>query len=129
MLSAEQNRLARQTQRLFRERVGALTKASLDAIEKAIAKGDAQTSRWMLEKVGLENFARQIFEQEVNPVLHPEDLTTIIDEMAERRVDEFLRQKGIGPMERLRLQPTLKAKELESLKDEYGMGNDDKESP
>lgn len=101
-----------------------LIRASIDEIGRAIARGDAQSARWLLDRVDFAILAKQIFEQEVNPTLAPESMTAIVDEIAEARIDEFFRQKGIGPLERLRLGPALKEKVAGDLREEYP-GTDD----
>ena len=126
-LNIERNKLSRRTMQLFREQMAAMTNAALGEISAAIRRGDTPTARWLLERIDIGTFAKKMFEREANPALFPEELEAILDEMADYRVDEFFRRKGIGPTERLCLQPTLKAKELESLKGEYRMGNDAKE--
>lgn len=101
------------------------TVSAVNEVGKAILRGDIATSKWLLEKVGIENFARQIFEQSVNPVLRPEDIATIIDELALMRVNEFLTAKGVSPLERLRLREALTAKEAEALRREFGKDSEE----
>lgn len=72
---------------------------AVNEVGKAIARGDVSAAKWLLERLGIDAFARQTFQQSVDPVILPEDTSTIIDEMAAKRVDEFLTSKGVGALE------------------------------
>ena len=125
-LNIERNRLARATMGAYQKWMSKATVSAINEVGKQL-RGDIATSKWLLEKVGIENFARQIFEQAVNPTLAPEDLATIIDTIAEENVDAFLTAKGVSPLERLRLREALTAKEEEALREECGAGDDAEE--
>jgi hypothetical protein len=98
----------------------AMTEAAFAGVSAAIKRGDAATARWWLDSIGIDEAAKKIFEQAVNPTLYPENTEGILDEMAAGRVDAFLTAKGIGPLERLRLREAMTAKEAEALREEHG---------
>jgi hypothetical protein len=105
----------------------AMTEAAFAGVSAAIKRGDAATARWWLDSIGLDEAAKKIFEQSVNPTLYPEDTEGILDEMAAGRVDEFLTAKGIGALERLRLREAMTAREAECLKGEQSNPKPEKE--
>jgi len=128
-LNAEQNRVARAAMNTYQKWMTKATASAVNEVGKAIMRGDLATSRWLLEKVGIENFAKLIFEQTVSPVLAPEDTGAVIDVMAGENVDAFLTEKGVSPLERLRLREALTAKEAEALRREFGAGADSPKAP
>jgi hypothetical protein len=98
----------------------AMTEAAFVGVSAAIKRGDAATARWWLDSIGIDEHAKKIFEQTVNPEIHPEGLAEVIDEMAAQRVDEFLTAKGIPAIEKLRVKEAMTARESEVLKKEHG---------
>lgn len=102
----------------------AMTEAAFAAVSAALKRGDSRAAMWWLTSIGIDEHAKKIFEQTVNPEIYPEGLGAVIDELAAQRVDEFLVAKGVLPLERLRIREAMTAKELEALNDEYDKGND-----
>jgi hypothetical protein len=119
-LNIARNELVRATMEKFRERAARLTDAALAGVAAAIKRGDAATARWWLERAGIDEVAQRLFQQTVDPVILPEDVNAIYDEMAAVRVDAYLTAKGIGALERLRLREAMTAKEAEALREEPG---------
>lgn len=122
-LNIEQNKLVRTTMLEFSKRMATLTDAAFHGVSEAIKRGDAATARWWMDNIGINEIAKQIFQTTVDPDILPEELGAILDSMAGERVNEFLKNKD--PIQRLRFRDAMKAKELESLKSEYGTGDDD----
>ena len=125
-LNAEQNRIARAAMNTYQKWMTKATASAVNEVGKAIMRGDVSTAKWLLEKVGIENFAKLIFEQTVSPVLAPEDTGAVVDVMAGENVDAFLAAKGVSPLERLRLREGLTAKEAEALREGIGKDSDEK---
>ena len=117
------NELARETMIRFREKMATLTDAAFHGVSEAIKRGDAATARWWMDNIGINEIAKQIFQKTVDPDILPEEPEAVLDSMAGERVDGFLR--GKDPIQRLRYRDAMKTKELESLKSEYGAGDDD----
>lgn len=120
-LNIARNELARATMATYQKWMTRAMATAVNEVGKAILRGDVAMSKWLLERLGIDGLAKQMFQQAVDPVIQPEDLNTVIDEMAAKRVDEFLTEKGVSPLERLRLREALTLKEAEALKAE----NDD----
>lgn len=119
-LNVEQDGVAKAAMDTYKKWMARATASAANEVGKAIVRGDVSTAKWLLEKVGIENFARQIFEQSVNPTLHPGDVDGVIVSMAGENVDAFFESKSIGPLERLRLREALVRKESAALKAESG---------
>ena len=119
-LNIAMNRQARLTMQTYQKWMTRALATAVNEVGKAIVRGDVTTAKWLLEKLGIDGFAKQAFQQAVDPVILPEETPAIIDEMAAERVDEFLTAKGVSPLERLRLHEALTAKEAEALRKEHG---------
>ncbi|MHB8939862.1 MAG: hypothetical protein ACYC7K_00450 [Desulfobacteria bacterium] len=117
-LNKERNRLASQIMARLRTRMITLTGAAFDGVASALKRGDSRVAMWWLDLAGIDEHAKKIFEQTVNPEIHPEDIDAVIDEIAARRVDEFMAVKGIPAIERLRVKEALTVKEAEALREE-----------
>ena len=124
-LNIARNELVRETMIRYREKMATLTDAAFAGVSEAIKRGDAATARWWMDNIGINVIAKQIFQRTVDPDILPEELGAVLDSMAGERVDDFLR--GKDPIQRLRFREAMKKKELESLKSEYRMGDDDNE--
>lgn len=95
-----------------------MTEAAFAGVSAAIKRGDAATARWWLDSIGMDEAAKRLFEQTVNPTPYPEDTEGILGEMAAGRVDAFLTAKGIPAIERLRVREAMTVKEVEALRQE-----------
>jgi hypothetical protein len=73
-------------------------------------KEDAQTTRWLLDKIGFENFAGKIFEAMVDPDLPPRHCQRSLMKLRQKG-QRVLTLKGIDGVERLKLFPILKARD------------------
>ena len=119
----QRNRLTREAMQIFQGRMATMTNSAFAGVSDAIKRGDATTARWWLDNIGINEISRRLFLQTVDPVILPEDMGAILDSMAGEKADDFLR--GKDPIQRLRFRDAMKTKELESLKSEYGAGDDD----
>lgn len=119
-LNIAQNELVRATMLRYREKMVTMTDAAFRGVASAIKRGDAATARWWMDSIGINEIARRLFQETVDPVLPPEGMDAVIDEISTRRVDAFLTAKGTRPLERLRIRETLIAKEAEALREEHG---------
>ena len=126
-LNEAQAKEAKELTQAYSKNTKSLVNAAMVAVAMALKKEDAQTARWLLDKIGFENFAKQNFNDMVNPDLPPTTLLSVIDEMASKRVDEFLTEKGVSPIDRLRLHPILKKRENEALREKFDNDESDSE--
>ena len=120
-LNIATNRQSRLTMATCQKWMTRAMATAVNEVGKAIVRGDVATAKWLLERLGIDAFAGQTFQRAVDPVILPEDMGDVIDDMAAKRVDEYLTAKGVGPLERLRRREALTAKEAEALRAE----NDD----
>jgi hypothetical protein len=118
---------AKELMEAYQKNTKSLVNAALVSVAMALKKEDAPTARWFLDKISFSEFAGKIFESMVDPDLPPDTLASVIEEMASKRVDKFLTEKNITGIERLKLQPILKAKEQAALLTEYSRGHDSPE--
>jgi hypothetical protein len=107
----------------FKEKMASLTDAAFRGVASAIRRGDSTTARWWMDNIGINEIARRLFQETVDPVLPPEGMDAVIDEISARRVDEFLSSKNISPLERLRVREKLIAQEAAALREECGDDN------
>lgn len=124
-MNAAQNKLIRATMLRYREKMATMTDAAFAGVASAIKRGDAATARWWMDSIGINEIARRLFQETVDPVLPPEGMDAVIDEISARRVDAFLTLKGTRPLERLRLRETMITKEAAAMREEHGEDDDE----
>ena len=118
-LNEAQAKEAKELTQAYSKNTKSLVNAAMVAVAMALKKEDAHTARWLLDKIGFDTFAKENFDAMVSPYLPPTTLASVIDEMASKRVDEFLDGKGISPIDRLRLEPLIKKREIENMCKEF----------